>query len=373
MSLTGNLEDLGLGDIFQIVNLSRKSGVLSLKRPGREGRVVFLHGDIVLAFSSEHPEPFSQIIAQSEIASQQTIQAAIDVQARMPKPARLAEILSRRFGVPHAAVDSVLRRRVRKIARSFFDWTEGRYAFEVKEDFDPSSSYPEPHYGVLERGLSPRDLFREGDPQAEVVSDSGSQAGGASLLDLGSEVLQEKGRPNPSAHTYTSAGLPLLKSMLQELHNPSLGGGIVLLVLRFASEFMNRAVVFLVKEEEIVGIGQFGIEAPQAGRRGRRMCFPLGEESPFCAVLEQRMPAKIRLDETRWCRSFREALGGAVSEEVFVGPILSEGKPVALLYGDNFPAGQEIGDTESLEIFLSQAGMAMEKALLERKLQGGLR
>jgi hypothetical protein len=28
-----------------------------------------------------------------------------------------------------------------------------------------------------------------------------------------------------------------------------------------------------------------------------------------------------------------------------------------------------IGDTESLEIFLSQAGLAMEKALLERRLR----
>ena len=48
--------------------------------------------------------------------------------------------------------------------------------------------------------------------------------------------------------------------MLQELNNPSLGGGIILLVLRFASELMNRAVIFLVKEKEIVGLGQFGIE-----------------------------------------------------------------------------------------------------------------
>ena len=35
--------------------------------------------------------------------------------------------------------------------------------------------------------------------------------------------------------------------MLAELNNPSLEGGILLLVLRFAAEFMNRAVVFTVR------------------------------------------------------------------------------------------------------------------------------
>ena len=45
------------------------------------------------------------------------------------------------------------------------------------------------------------------------------------------------------------------------------------------------------------------------------------------------------------------------------------GRIPAVLYGDNIPEDKEIGDTESLEIFLAQAGLAMEKALLERRLR----
>jgi len=44
---------------------------------------------------------------------------------------------------------------------------------------------------------------------------------------------------------------------------------------------------------------------------------------------------------------------------------------VAVLYGDNLPDEKPIGDTEALEIFLSQAGLAMEKALLERRMGKG--
>ncbi len=44
MSLVGSLEDLGLGDILQIVSLSRKSGLLSIHSDEGEGRIVFCDG-----------------------------------------------------------------------------------------------------------------------------------------------------------------------------------------------------------------------------------------------------------------------------------------------------------------------------------------
>ena len=52
MSLVGNLEDLGLGEILQIVSLSRKSGVLSLDSSGRTGKVTFLNGQVIRATTS---------------------------------------------------------------------------------------------------------------------------------------------------------------------------------------------------------------------------------------------------------------------------------------------------------------------------------
>ena len=44
MSLVGSLEDLGLGDILQIVSLSRKSGLLLLRSEEGEGRIAFFEG-----------------------------------------------------------------------------------------------------------------------------------------------------------------------------------------------------------------------------------------------------------------------------------------------------------------------------------------
>jgi hypothetical protein len=55
---------------------------------------------------------------------------------------------------------------------------------------------------------------------------------------------------------------------------------------------------------------------------------------------------------------------------VFVGPLISrDGKIVGILYGDNLPENDPIPDTSCLEVFISQAGIALERALKEEGLE----
>ncbi len=193
------------------------------------------------------------------------------------------------------------------------------------------------------------------------------------MYNIGAELLKEMGEVatevSPQA-SLQSPGLHLLRGMLQELSNPSLGGGIILLILRFASELMNRAVILLVKEEEIVGLGQFGIEleGESADVRVRNIKLPKAEKHVFTEALQSFAPYRREPRETELNNYFFDQLGGERPGEVFVGPLISEGRVVAVLYGDNLPDEKPVGDTESLEIFLSQAGLAMEKALLERRM-----
>ena len=134
---------------------------------------------------------------------------------------------------------------------------------------------------------------------------------------------------------------------------------------------MNRAVVFFVKRDVIAGLGQFGIDDQEglADSKVRSLRIPRGENSLFDRVIESQLPVKLQPDDSEWNRYLVAQLGGGVPGEVFLGPIISEGKVVAVLYGDNIPEKRPIGDTDALEIFLSQAGLAMEKALLLRRLK----
>ena len=55
MSLTGNLEDLPLLDIVQIVSFSKKTGYLAIDMEGGQGGIVFRDGLVVAAFTAGSP------------------------------------------------------------------------------------------------------------------------------------------------------------------------------------------------------------------------------------------------------------------------------------------------------------------------------
>ncbi len=199
------------------------------------------------------------------------------------------------------------------------------------------------------------------------------------LVNLGDELRKEfadgeefiSNTAADASQVVSSRGLGMLKAMINELNDPGSEGQITLMVLRFAAEIMNRAVIFLVARNQIAGLGQFGIDlnGVDPEQQVRRIRIPLNEPSIFRETVIKRMALKKKLRSTKWNQYLVEILGGKAPDEVFVAPIITGGKIAALIYGDNVPEEKEIGDTESLEIFLAQAGLAMEKALLERRLQ----
>ena len=564
MSLVGNLEDLGLGEILQIVSLSRKSGTLALHSRGREGSIVFRQGQVVRAASSTYRHTLGEVLVQKGILSHDTLAGALVRQEERGFRERLGTILISGFGIAAGTIEEIVREQIENVVYSLFAWDMGSFEFELQDTVEVSDAIRlDPLQFMLDQGLNPQFLAMEGSrivdemrhrgefpdtesdetdtarqlstadidnltfdlvetkqpdsaavPAAHVKNgrplvlvdddntarslivpllesggyvvtpfekseealfwidtlyrsggrptiladlimprmDGSGVFGGTELLglihnnypelpvlaiadahngdavrkvrgmgyaflmkprkgDFGNasilgqfaerllEVLQQVGAGVPQEDwsdevnigdelrfemgeevaTSTlqaphSTGISLLRTMLEELYNPALGGGVILLVLRFASEFMNRAVVFFVKNDEIAGLGQFGIDdlKGHADSKVRNLKIPRSADSLFSRVIETRLAAKLKPDDSDWNRYLLSHLGGVYPAEVFLGPIVSEGKVVAILYGDNLPDMAPIGDTDALEIFLSQAGMAMEKALLVRRLKGNI-
>jgi hypothetical protein len=167
----------------------------------------------------------------------------------------------------------------------------------------------------------------------------------------------------------TTADLARLKQVSSRLHDPSARGEVLNLVLDFAADTFSRVVIFMVREDHAVGMAEIG--------------FSSSEDAP--RALEG---SELRLDDVPWFKeaiSTREALRtsrdfeqnhslvellgtGQAPAEAFVAPIESGGQVAALLYGDCFPATDPMGDTSALEVVLHQAGLALERALLERAL-----
>lgn len=164
----------------------------------------------------------------------------------------------------------------------------------------------------------------------------------------------------------SSAGLGLLKGMLQEMQSVESGDQIMLLVLRFATEMLHCAVLFSVGRERIVGLGQFGHgdDEVSADEKVRRIIIPLAEQSSLKNVVERTGAYYGPLGEGQWDKHLRRELGLSQSDDVFIGPVLSGGRVVALLCGDNRSAGCGKEQRQMLEIFLQQAGASLEKLQL---------
>ena len=595
MSLVGNLEDLGLGEILQIVSLSRRSGVLSLESRGREARIIFRSGQVIRASSTRFQQNLGEVLIQKGVIDLTILKRALSIQADEGYSQLLGGIMIDRFGISADAIETVVREQIENVVYSLFAWAEGTFEFELQEVAEGDAAKLDPVQFMLKQGLNPQylamegsriideqrhrgesgeddqalepddgldfdfdllqeipapaaetkhpahrlppiavsfpepapppaaaagsapgaestaastanetvtgaaatrdsglplvlvdddpatldaiaplleqqgyrvdaiaksedaliridNLYRDGKRPAVVVDlimprmDGTGILGGLELMELvrsnfpelpllalsdfpnedaqrktrgmgipilmkplkgeiqdsiaafapklsaalskvtaegcgstvssvniGDELRLEMGEEPALAapHLVQSTGISHLRGMLEELNAPQLGGGIILLVLRFAAEFVNRAVVLLVKKDSIQGLGQFGLKDRDgsADLRIRNLRIPREAPSLFAPVLQTRFPLKGPSDDSEWSRYFLDQLGEAHPSEVFVGPIVSEGKVVAVLYGDNLPDEKPIGDTDSLEIFLGQAGIAMEKALLQRRLQ----
>jgi CheY-like chemotaxis protein len=162
----------------------------------------------------------------------------------------------------------------------------------------------------------------------------------------------------------------LLRDMLEELQNPRATSEIGLLILRFAAELLNRAVLFVVKGGKAVGLGGFGVEAPGGPeRRGiRAIAIPLDEPSVLEAVVRRRGPVQGRLEASAQNRALVEQLGGAAPLDAVALPLVSGGRVRVILYGDNLPEQRPVAGARALELFLAQAGLMLEKVLLEKKL-----
>ena len=111
MSLEGNLEELGLGEILQIVNLSRKTGLLSISSSGKEGSIFFRQGQVVRAASSTYQQSLGEVLIQKGIIDLAVLRKTLAVQQEGGFRERLGSILDKNFGISQEIVEQVVGNR----------------------------------------------------------------------------------------------------------------------------------------------------------------------------------------------------------------------------------------------------------------------
>ncbi|MFZ3072600.1 MAG: DUF4388 domain-containing protein [Thermodesulfobacteriota bacterium] len=424
--LAGNIEDLGLGEILQIICFSRKSGVLMLNSGGREGRIIFDDGNIVKAVSSALRMNVGDVLVRNGLISADVLEKAKAAQKNSAYKETLGVILIRDFNVPSKQVGYITTKLIERVVYSFFRWSYGAFVFElVKYDETPELIKQDPLQYGLENGLNPQFLAMEGSRLLDESRKAGASVGEDEGLNEESiaveRVVEEKekevafdlveyefkpepkleppAQPEPglslrddyfhdilkevegedyferlrskAPKIVESRGLSLLKEMLTELAKPLTLNEIVLLILRFSSELISRAVVFAVKKGRIIGLGQFGVEikGEAADRRIKKMALPLDEDSILVEAIHAKTTViKDEMDSLPGNAYIMEQLGGQRPDGAFAAPIVVQDRVAMILYGDNAATGEKLGDISTLEIFLAQTSIALERIVLRKSM-----
>ena len=131
MAIEGPLRELGIHDVFQLLDLSRKTGVLRVRSALRQnaGTVYFESGAVIGAEIRSNPHPLGGLLLKSgkvseeELARVRALQEAGDTR-------RLGDLLVESGTISRREVDRIIRRQTEEVVFELLGWSEGYFSFE---------------------------------------------------------------------------------------------------------------------------------------------------------------------------------------------------------------------------------------------------
>jgi len=368
MSLAGKLEDLGLADIFQILSVGRKTGALTIRGSKGTALIVFKNGMIVRAETDDLEKSLADNMLQAGLIKDTVLYLAEEVKKKLPSKT-IAEILFDLGAVNKSILEQVTRKRIENVVYQILLWKDGDFQFEL-DDLDIEEKTQLTDLGwELVKGMSPEYLLMEG----ARVHDESTQSSFVrteefSVEESGIEKEEDNWEDDWGAPQAERKDISSLKALTQELRFPNSASEITLLILRFASDIFQRGVLFMASRNEIVGLGQFGLGIESADEKIRSIVLDLEKSGFLKKIITEQMPYKGTIEKDEVTKYLIDELGGTWPSEAAFFPVIAEGKVAALLFADNVPTDAAMPETEGLEIFISHAGLALEKSLLQRKI-----
>jgi hypothetical protein len=155
MALEGTFKDFGLADIFQLVGLQKKTGMLTVR--GEGGRLVtvsFEKGMVVFAdeLQRSEDERLGSVLLRTRLLSREQFARAMEIQTSNAQ--RLGHILVEQRFISRPALAQALQLQAKETVFRLFRWQVGSYHFSPEPvTFDPELYVPVPAEFVLMEGI----------------------------------------------------------------------------------------------------------------------------------------------------------------------------------------------------------------------------
>lgn len=131
MAIEGPLRELDIHDVFQLLDLGRKTGMLRITSSLRQnaGTVHFEDGKVTGAVIESNPHPLGRLLVRSGRVSEAEIARARALQDARPGP-RLGEVLIEMGVLTRRELDRHVRAQVEEVVFELMSWSEGYFSFE---------------------------------------------------------------------------------------------------------------------------------------------------------------------------------------------------------------------------------------------------
>src|SRR5881296_1544301 len=154
MALEGTLRDFSLADIFQLIGLQRKTGVLTLRGKDDNVTVTFLDGKVVGADSASHrlETRLGHVLMKSGMLTQEQLGRALEIQKETLQ--RLGFILTHYQIISNDSLKQALQLQILQIVYRLFRWKDGDYHFsqETTIEYDRENVVPISAESILMEG-----------------------------------------------------------------------------------------------------------------------------------------------------------------------------------------------------------------------------
>ena len=155
MALEGTIRDFGLPDIFQLIGLQRKTGILTLKNEKDQVTVAFENGMVVAADSSTkrlEDRLGNVLVKQGKLTNERLADALSTQKATLQ---RLGHVLVTQNAITDKDLKEAITVQISQLVFKVFRWRDGEYHFAPTDtvDYDRENFAPMSADFILMEGI----------------------------------------------------------------------------------------------------------------------------------------------------------------------------------------------------------------------------
>ncbi|HLA76825.1 MAG TPA: DUF4388 domain-containing protein [Vicinamibacteria bacterium] len=264
MALEGTIRDFGLPDIFQLIGLQRKTGILTLRNEKETVTVTFENGMVVMADSSAKrlEDRLGGVLVKQGRLGKERLEEALQTQKATLQ--RLGHVLTTQNYITDADLREALLVQVSQIVFKVFRWRDGDYHFAPTDavEYDHEHFSPLSTDFIIMEGIRMVDewpIIEKKIPSLDIVL---RPVVDTSLIEVKAEGEEESSRATPSNKIRLS---PQEELIFRRVDGTRTVQGII--DITGLPEFDTCRTLFdLLNRNLITTVGRGAQAVPEAGR-----------------------------------------------------------------------------------------------------------